>query len=107
MTSNQSSGSAAEFDYIIVGSGAGGGPLAARLAQAAHLAKHGRRVLVIEAGPDHAAEPGDARDVSLVPGLHAVSTEHDALKWPFFVKHYEKPPAGVGIDPKTAPQGIF
>ena len=33
-----------QFDYIIVGSGAGGGPLAARLVYA------GKRVLVIEAG---------------------------------------------------------
>ena len=35
------------FDYIVVGSGAGGGPLAANLALA------GKRVLLIEAGGDH------------------------------------------------------
>ena len=35
-----------EFDYIIIGSGAGGGPLAARLAEA----KAGYKVLVLEAG---------------------------------------------------------
>ena len=34
------------FEYVIVGSGAGGGPLAARLARA------GRRVLLLEAGLD-------------------------------------------------------
>jgi len=99
MTSNQPSAGGAPFDYIVVGSGAGGGPLAARLAQA------GRRVLVLEAGPDHTEHSGDARDISLVPGLHAVSTEHDALKWPFYVKHYSKPPTGT--DPKTTPEGIF
>ena len=39
---------ASQFDYIIVGSGAGGGPLAARLALT------GKKVLVIEAGSDPA-----------------------------------------------------
>ena len=68
---------------------------------------------MLEAGPDHTQDPGDSRDVSLIPGLHAVSTEHDALKWPFFVKHYTDPP--TGRDPKIAlaedanapPKGIF
>lgn len=80
-----------EYDYIIVGSGAGGAPLAARLAEA------GKRVLVVEAGPNHAAEatlaPGN--EVSRVPGLHAVSTEHPDLSWRFFVKHYEGGADGI------------
>jgi choline dehydrogenase-like flavoprotein len=95
------------FDYIVVGSGAGGGPLAAR------LARDGFNVLVIEAGSDHSAEGGDGHEVSLVPGLHAVSTEHKALSWKFWVKHYNDPPAGK--DPKChpkdgkepPPEGIF
>ena len=37
---------APNYDYIVVGSGAGGGPLAARLARA------NKRVLLIEAGQD-------------------------------------------------------
>ncbi|AMV39723.1 GMC oxidoreductase [Planctomyces sp. SH-PL62] len=78
------------YDYIVVGSGAGGGPLAAR------LALKGYRVLVIEAGSH--GDPGRSPEVSLVPGLHAASTEDPALSWRFFVKHYDDPPAGV--DPK-------
>src|SRR5215213_6125583 len=82
------------YDYIIVGSGAGGAPLAARLALA------GFRVLVLEAGPgkEVASPPAPSPEVSLVPGLHAVSTEHKDLSWRFFVKHYDVPPTGE--DPK-------
>src|SRR4051794_24199136 len=78
------------FDYIIVGSGAGGGPLAAR------LAREGKRVLVLEAGPDQSKLPATDPDheVSLVPALHAVSTEHKAVRWRFFVNHYDTPPTG-------------
>jgi choline dehydrogenase-like flavoprotein len=83
-----------EFDYIIVGSGAGGGPLACRLALA------GKRVLVLEAGSDQSKlAPADGPlEVSLVPGFHAVSTEHEELSWQFFVKHYTTPPTDK--DPK-------
>jgi choline dehydrogenase-like flavoprotein len=83
-----------QFDCIVVGSGAGGGPLAARLAIA------GKKVLVVEAGSDHSVESATApgREVSQVPSLHGVSTEHPELSWRFFVKHYENPPTGP--DPK-------
>jgi choline dehydrogenase-like flavoprotein len=84
-----------KYDYIVVGSGAGGGPLAGRLAQ------RGYKVLLIEAGSDDAAKGGPRHEVSLVPSLHAVSTEHPDLSWQFFVNHYDKAEiAQFGPDPK-------
>jgi choline dehydrogenase len=79
------------FEYIVVGSGAGGGAVAARLAE------NGRKVLVVEAGGDPLKlEGGDAvyPDVNRlpddynVPVFHACSTEDYAMRWDFFVRHY-------------------
>lgn len=77
------------FDYVIVGSGAGGGPLAARLALA------GKRVLVVEAGqdpktaPPSPAFPGSfAGEVTRVPGYHGAATEDAEMSWQFSVRHY-------------------
>src|SRR5262245_66542232 len=94
------------FDYIIVGSGAGGGPLAARLAQKCF------RVLVIEAGPDHSAIGGPPLEVTLAPGFLGLSNEHEDVSWEFFVKHYTTPPTGVDPKEHTPPddparRGIF
>jgi choline dehydrogenase len=79
------------YEYIVVGSGAGGGTLAARLAEA------GRSVLLLEAGGDprqlaggNDAEAGINRlpDDYDVPAFHGFASENDALRWDFFVRHY-------------------
>jgi len=65
-----------DYDFVIVGSGAGGGPLAANLALA------GFDVALIEAGGD------EINDNYKVPAFHALSTEDPTYSWEFFVKHY-------------------
>jgi choline dehydrogenase-like flavoprotein len=71
-----------DFDYIVVGSGAGGGPLAANLARA------GFKVLLMEAGGDPCADDDMGRYMYEVPIFHGLSTEYDACAWEYFVRHY-------------------
>lgn len=71
-----------DFDYIVVGSGAGGGPLAA------NLAKTGFKVLLLEAGGDACAECDTGRLLYEVPIFHGLSTEYKECAWDFFVRHY-------------------
>lgn len=65
------------YEYVVVGSGAGGGPLAARLALAGH------KTLVIEAGDDQGLNTNYT-----VPAYSAKSSEDEAIAWNFFVRHY-------------------
>lgn len=73
---------AMEFDYIVVGSGAGGGPLAA------NLAKAGFKVLLMEAGGDPCSEDETGRLMYEVPIFHGGATEYKPCAWDFFVRHY-------------------
>ncbi|KAH7136933.1 hypothetical protein B0J13DRAFT_560280 [Dactylonectria estremocensis] len=103
-----------DYDYVVVGSGPGGGPLAANLAIA------GYKVLLIDAGGDS----GDDYTES-VPALHLMSTEFEDTRWNYFVNHYpdleqqkrdskmtyEKPDGSfyVGLDPPSdaTPLGVW
>ena len=71
-----------DFDYVIVGSGAGGGPLAA------NLAKAGFTVLLLEAGGDPCSEDETGRLMYEVPIFHGLSTEYKPCAWDYFVRHY-------------------
>ncbi|KAL1651997.1 hypothetical protein SLS58_000120 [Diplodia intermedia] len=65
------------YEYVVVGSGAGGGPLAARLAIAGH------KTLLIEAGDDQGANENYT-----IPAYSAKSSEDELMTWKFFVRHY-------------------
>jgi len=74
-----------------VGSGAGGGTVASRLAE------RGYRVLVLEAGGDpRTVRGGNPLQPSAntmpddydVPAFHGLSTENDGIRWDFVVRHY-------------------
>jgi len=68
------------YEFVVVGAGAGGGPLAANLARAGH------RVLLLEAG-----EFVGPNLTYQVPALHTQASEDPSLSWSYFVSHYDDP----------------
>jgi choline dehydrogenase len=81
------------LDFIVVGAGAGGAPLAARLAE------RGYTVLVVEMGP---SKPPSGTEVenTQVPLLHIESAEDTRHALRFFVKHFDDDP-DASLDPKV------
>ncbi|KAL8413207.1 hypothetical protein RB594_004727 [Gaeumannomyces avenae] len=67
----------ASYDYVIVGSGPGGAPLASRLAIA------GKKVLLLEAGDDYGLSIPYQ-----VPALNLQATEYGPMRWDYYVNHY-------------------
>ncbi len=91
----------AACDYAVIGSGAGGGTVAARLAEA------GMDVVLLEAGGDYRqiAADGLPEDHD-IPAFHPLASEHPALRWDYFVRHYAND-AQQRQDCKTCPEGVL
>ncbi|KAF2165298.1 GMC oxidoreductase [Zasmidium cellare ATCC 36951] len=70
-------GASQEYEFIVIGSGAGGGPLAANLARTGHT------VLLLEARTDN----GDSM-LQRVPSFSDFAAESDEMAWAFYVDHY-------------------
>ncbi|KAF4463126.1 choline dehydrogenase [Fusarium albosuccineum] len=67
-----------EYEFVIVGSGPGGGTLAANLARAGHS------VFLIEAGDDQ----GDTL-LQRIPAMADAVSEEPSMSWSFYVNHYQ------------------
>ncbi|WP_412075180.1 GMC family oxidoreductase (plasmid) [Streptomyces xanthophaeus] len=66
-----------EVEYVVIGSGPGGGSVAANLAEAGHS------VLVLEAGPPHGNQT-----YYDVPGFQLKAARDPEISWDMWVRHY-------------------
>ncbi|KAJ4028878.1 hypothetical protein NW761_014874 [Fusarium oxysporum] len=66
------------YDYIVVGSGPGGGPLAA------HLAQTGYKTLLLGAGDDESADS----ESQILAWARAIGIS-ESLSWSFWARHYD------------------
>lgn len=91
-----------DCDYIVVGSGAGGGTLAARLAEA------GMDVILVEAGGDPVAEGAERFPCDYqIPAFHPIASENPAVAWDYWVEHYSDPAEADRDWKRCKDRGIF
>jgi choline dehydrogenase len=98
-----------DCEYVVVGSGAGGGTVAARLAES------GRTVILLEAGGDaksSADDPEPSADLRLpsdydVPAFHPFASENPAMRWDYFVRHYSDERANSAVTHYVEDKGVL
>src|SRR5690348_645405 len=92
------------FDYVIVGSGPGGGPLAANLANA------GYSVALLEYGMDidqAQATDSSTKDTYSIPALFGACSEHPYLTWDIFTKFYKDETQSIQNNKWVSGKGIL